>query len=151
MQQATGARRLDQMGGLYSKRPFLALLFFTPFFSLAGFPPFPGFWGKLTLLQAGFAAGHPLLVAVALVVGLVTLLVVAQVFSIAFWRDAPTEEAEVETTPAATRWAATAPVAVLVLILLALGLWAQPLYALSAQAAAGLMDPAPYIQAVLGG
>ena len=150
MQQATGARRLDQMGGLYLKRPFLALLFFTPFFSLAGFPPFPGFWGKLTLLQAGFEAGQPLLVAVALAVGLVTLVVVAQVFAIAFWRDAPAEVEAVQ-VPATTRWMTTAPVAVLVLVLLGLGFWAQPLYGLSAQAAASLMDPAPYIQAVLGG
>jgi multicomponent Na+:H+ antiporter subunit D len=157
MQQATGARRLGQMGGLYLKRPFLALLFFTPFFSLAGFPPFPGFWGKLTLLQAGFAAGQGELVAIALAVGLVTLLVVAQVFSVAFWRDAPVEKTEAASAPATTqhwattRWATTAPVAALVLVLFALGLWAQPLYDLSAQAAAGLMNPDGYIQAVLGG
>ena len=157
MQQATGARRLDQMGGLYVKRPFLALLFFTPFFSLAGFPPFPGFWGKLTLLKAGFAAGQGGLVAVALAVGLVTLLIVAQVFSVAFWREAPAGEdaaPEAESTPARPSvrppWLTTAPVAVLVLMLLALGLWAQPLYALSADAAAGLMNPDGYIQAVLG-
>ncbi|WP_022834537.1 proton-conducting transporter transmembrane domain-containing protein [Salisaeta longa] len=149
MERETQARSLKEMGGLYWHRPVLALSFIVPAFSLAGFPPFPGFWGKLTLVQAGLASGQYVMVAVALVVGLLTLLAVAQLWSQAFW--APTEADEL---PVRGTWrerlSMHAPVVVLALVLFVAGLYAQPLYVVAQAAAASLMDPAPYIQAVLG-
>jgi multicomponent Na+:H+ antiporter subunit D len=43
-----------------------------------------------------------------------------------------------------------APTAVLAILTLAIGVGAGPLYDLSDRAAADLVDPAPYVQAVLG-
>lgn len=145
MIREAGARRLENMGGLYSRRPVLAFCFLVPAFSLAGFPPFPGFWGKITLLRAGFEAGYPVLVAVALVVGLLTLLAVAQFWARAFWQPAA-EDTEGHAVPALMN----VPVIGLAVLLLALGLYAGPLYDWSARAAVVLFEPAPYIQAVLG-
>ena len=146
MLRATGTAFLDQMGGLYRYRPLLAGLFLVPAFSLAGFPPFPGFWGKLMLVQAGLAAGRPVIVAVALVVGLITLLVVGQVWSQAFWRDGPKEADSL----LAESKLSQLPVVGLVLILLAIGLYAQPLYQIAEQATVVLFDAQLYVEAVLG-
>lgn len=153
MVRATGVRTIDQMGGLYEHRPLLATIFIVPAFSLAGFPPFPGFWGKVALLRAGLEAEQWLLVAVALGVGLLTLLVVGQVWARAFWREAPNEVAEgEEASVVKVVWsrALDAPVVALALVLLALGLYARPLYGIAERAAAHLIDPSLYIQAVLG-
>lgn len=162
MVHATGADTLDRMGGLYARRPLLALGFVVPAFSLAGFPPFPGFWGKLALVRAAFAAGQPVLAGVALLAGALTLLVVGQLWSRVFWRAAPdaaeaadgaaakaADETTADETTQSSLWQ-RAPVAALVLVVLSLGLWAQPLYGVSARAAAALVDVQGYLDAVLG-
>jgi len=149
MERETGTRTINEMGGLYWHRPLLALSFIVPAFSLAGFPPFPGFWGKLTLVQAGLEAEQYALVAVALVVGLLTLLAVAQLWAKAFWAPAPEEDMPLRGTWM-ERLAMNGPVAVLAVLLLIIGLYAQPLYGLAQMAAETLMQPELYVNAVLG-
>jgi multicomponent Na+:H+ antiporter subunit D len=149
MERETGTTEVGKMGGLYWHRPLLALSFIVPAFSLAGFPPFPGFWGKLTLVQAGLAAEQYLVVAVALIVGALTLLVVAQVWSRAFWSPAR-EEGLVSTDTLLQRSVLQTPIVVLAVALFAVGIYAQPLFELAQQAALTLTDTTPYIQAVLG-
>lgn len=153
MERETGTSELGDMGGLYEYRPLLATAFLVPAFSLAGFPPFPGFWGKLTLIQAGLAEEQWAIVAVALLVGLLTLLVVAQVWGRAFWQ--PPELDEETPFGAGDSWGMRAllqsPVAALALVLFAVGCYAEPVFAFAHEAAVHLMDTGPYIQAVLGG
>lgn len=144
---ATGEALVDRMGGLYRYRPLLAGLFIIPAFSLAGFPPFPGFWGKLALVKAGLQAGRPIIVAVALVVGLLTLLVVGQVWSRAFWRNAPEEEGHTRVRASGSRLQLFS-VSVLVAALFALGLYVQPLYDVADEATGALLDTEAYIEAV---
>lgn len=153
MQRETGTSELEDMGGLYQYRPLLATAFLVPAFSLAGFPPFPGFWGKLTLIQAGLAQEQWVIVGVALLVGLLTLLVVAQVWGRAFWHPPKLEpEEEFGTGDSWTvRTLLQSPVAGLALVLFALGCYAEPLFAFAQEAAVHLTDTGPYIQAVLGG
>jgi multicomponent Na+:H+ antiporter subunit D len=127
----------------------LAAAFMVPAFSLAGFPPFPGFWGKLTLVQAGLEAEQFTIVAVALIVGLFTLLVVAQIWSRAFWRPATEDDVQASGSTG-QRWALNGPIVALAVVLLAIGLYAQPLYGLAEQAAANLVDTQAYVEAVLG-
>jgi len=149
MQRETGTNRIDDMGGLYEYRPLLATAFVVPAFSLAGFPPFPGFWGKLTLVRAGLEQEQWVLVGIALLVGLLTLLVVAQVWGRAFW------QAREEGLPVTDGWGIRAllngPVAVLALVLFVLGCYAEPVFAFAHKAAVHLTDTGPYVQAVLGG
>jgi multicomponent Na+:H+ antiporter subunit D len=149
MERDTGTARLGEMGGLYQYRPVLAAAFMVPAFSLAGFPPFPGFWGKLTLVQAGLEAEQFTIVAVALIVGLFTLLVVAQIWSRAFWRPATEDDVQASGSTG-QRWALNGPIVALAVVLLAIGLYAQPLYGLAEQAAANLVDTQAYVDAVLG-
>lgn len=149
MKRETGTAEIGEMGGLYQHRPLLATAFLVPAFSLAGFPPFPGFWGKLTLVQAGLAQERWVIVAVALLAGLLTLLVVAQVWGRAFWT--PTQDEGFGAGDAAgTRALLQGPVAVLALVLFVLGCYAQPLFAFAHEAAVHLTETGPYIEAVLG-
>ncbi|PEN12856.1 Na+/H+ antiporter subunit D [Longibacter salinarum] len=149
MERETGTTEIGKMGGLYTHRPLLALAFIVPAFSLAGFPPFPGFWGKLTLVQAGLETENYLIVAVALLVGALTLLVVGQLWARAFWSPAR-EDGLVSTDTFLQRSVLQTPIVVLAVALFAVGLYAQPLFELAHQAATNLTNTAPYIQAVLG-
>ena len=153
MERETGTSEVGRMGGLYEYRPVLATAFIVPAFSLAGLPPFPGFWGKLTLVQAGLAQGQWVIVAVALVVGLLTLLAVAQVWGRAFWQSPHAED--LEDFGAGDSWSVRSllqgPVVVLSLVLFVVGCYAEPLFAFAHEAAVHLTDTGPYIEAVLGG
>ena len=150
MERETQTRSIDEMGGLYWHRPVLALAFIVPAFSLAGFPPFPGFWAKLTLVQAGLESNQYVMVAVALIVGVLTLLAVAQLWARAFWSPAKGEDLPSYRATWAERLAMNGPVAVLAVLLLVIGLYAQPLYALAETAATTLVTPEIYVNAVLG-
>ena len=43
---AHGGENLDDWRGAFTKRPFLGIAFIVLVLSVAGLPPFPGFWGK---------------------------------------------------------------------------------------------------------
>ena len=84
-----GTTSLDRLGGLAKVAPLLAILFFIPAMNLGGIPPLSGFLGKIGLLQAGVEAGTPLsytLVGTSVLTSLLTLYVIARVWSYAFWR-----------------------------------------------------------------
>jgi len=159
IQRVGGSTSLDRLSGLASVSPLLALLFLVPATNLAGIPPFSGFVAKLGLLSAGVAVGTPL--AWALVVGgvatsLLTLYVVAKMWSRAFWgkpvaRDVSADDGP-DAAPGPQRPLPAVMVgAVLGLVALSLVLTfaAGPLYAYTHAAAAALLDGA-YLSAVLG-
>src|SRR5690625_7826935 len=73
MNRLTGSYDIRKMGGLYRRTPWIAVLFIIPAFSLAGFPPLSGFWAKLHLVYAGLDSKSYMIVAVALIVGLLTI------------------------------------------------------------------------------
>jgi multicomponent Na+:H+ antiporter subunit D len=145
LQRLQGTTVLVRMGGLYRSHPWLAVLFLLPAFSLAGLPPFSGFWAKFTLVAASLQAGQYAIVAVALLVGLLTLLSMGLVFAEVFWKNPPRPPVGVASPPGLI-----VPVALLALLTLGLGLWAEPLLALSQAAAQELLEPSRYIEAVLG-
>ncbi|OON78004.1 Na+/H+ antiporter subunit D [Streptomyces tsukubensis] len=87
-----GTTELTRLGGLAKGAPLLAVLFFVPAMNLAGIPPLSGFIGKLGLMRAGVQNGGEwawLLVAGSAATSLLTLYVMAKVWNLAFWRDAP--------------------------------------------------------------
>lgn len=142
----SGSESFARSGGLWRTHPWLGALFLVPALSLAGVPPFPGFWGKLVLLRATLEIGAGALAALILVVSLLTLLAVARIWAEVFWkpaREAPSAAA----TLAATSWATLALLAALVA---AAGVGAGPFIAGAASVGAGLLDPVAYVAAVLG-
>ncbi len=139
---------LKRMGGLYQARPILAVLFLLPALSLAGLPPLSGFFAKLSLVQAGLEMKQYVIVAVALGVSLLTLFSMIKIWTEAFWKPiAPLHPISTASTP----WGQLIPIGVLAAAVLLIGLGAGPIFDLTLAAGEQLMNPASYIQTVLGG
>lgn len=64
---------MDDYNGLYKTNPKLAFLMTLCLFSLAGIPPFAGFFSKFFIFMAAFNAGFHLLVFLALVNTIISL------------------------------------------------------------------------------
>lgn len=147
-ERLTGSFDLAKTGGLYKDHPWLAVLFFIPAFSLAGFPPLSGFWAKLILIKAGLDVGQYVIVAVALVVGLLTAFSMTKIWAGAFWKPLP--EGATHTPRPAGLALMMSPILVLALMTMVIGLGAEAFFVFAERAAATLIDPAAYIEAVLG-
>jgi NADH-quinone oxidoreductase subunit N len=65
--------RLSDLDGLARRSPLMAILMTVFMLSLAGFPPFVGFFGKLFLFTAGVGAGYTWLVVVAVLMSVVSV------------------------------------------------------------------------------
>ncbi len=151
VRRLAGSDDLARLGGYYRARPWLAALFLVPAFSLAGVPPLSGFWAKLLVIRAALEAGQPAAAAVALAVGLLTLYSMTKIWNAVFWRAAPDDAPAPPAPPARARlWLRLAPAVLLAAVTVGLGLWPQPLWQLSERAAALLLAPTPYLEAVLG-
>ncbi|MEM6376560.1 MAG: proton-conducting transporter membrane subunit, partial [Pseudomonadota bacterium] len=150
-QRLTGSTELGQIGGLYKSAPLLAILFFIPAFSLAGFPPLSGFWAKFLLVKAALDVEGWIIAAVALVVGLLTIYSMTKIWAAAFWEPHPDGLAPaLSRLSARERGALLWPVAGLAVMTIAIGLSPEPFVAFAQQSAAQLLDPQAYIAAVLG-
>lgn len=147
----TGTYKLSKLGGLYNAQPMVAVLFLVPALSLAGVPPLSGFWGKFILVKAGLDRHEYLIVAVALVVGLLTLYSMVIVWSEAFWKKSPGESAlGLEAPSSRTWWLLVAPVAVLASLMALIGFFPEPFFEFAKRSAEQLVNPADYIERVLG-
>lgn len=149
-----GSFALADLGGMLKRSPGAAVLFLIPALSLAGLPPLSGFMAKFLLVKAGVEAGRPLIVAVSLVVGLLTLFSMAKIWSEVFWKAAPEPAAGGEPAmPAPGSWRALSlwlPSCLLAALTIAIGLGAEWAYGLSLDTARQLLDRQGYIEAVLG-
>ncbi|MFE1166395.1 monovalent cation/H+ antiporter subunit D family protein [Nocardiopsis sp. NPDC058789] len=157
-----GTGALDRLGGIARREPLLALVFMGAALSLAGLPPFSGFVAKLTLVVAAVDDGQWTAMAVMIAVSLITLMSMLKIWGGVFWGPAPDEDGSpvvagsdgaVATATRATpriRTALIVPGLVLTATTLGIGLGAQVLLDLSAQAANGLLDTSGYVEAVLG-
>jgi NADH-quinone oxidoreductase subunit N len=82
------ADKLDHYKGLYQRDPLLALVMMVLMFSLAGVPPFVGFWAKLRIIQALWETSHLGLVVVAVVMSVVGAFYYLRVVKLMYF-DAP--------------------------------------------------------------
>ena len=146
-----GSYQLKKLGGLYSSRLGLAVLFLIPALSLAGLPPLSGFWAKLTIIQAGLEESQFFIVAVALGVGMLTLYSMIKIWNEVFWKASPKTVIDSDKSTGASWVFYLAPIVVLALFTLTIGLVAEPFFQLAQQTAVQLLNPSQYIQTVLGG
>ena len=148
-----GSYDLKQLGGLYRSHPWLALLFLIPALSLAGLPPLSGFFAKFVIIRAGVEAGAWLAVAVALLVGLLTLYSMIKIWNEVFWKAEPDSgckpapEYAYQGNSLAMYYL---PITALAVMTVLIGVAAQPIYELAAASAEQLLNPGGYIEAVLG-
>lgn len=70
---ATGTRDLKAMGGLSKKMPVTAATSVVASLSIAGIPPFNGFWSKLLIIVACVQSGHYVYAGWAVLVSIMTL------------------------------------------------------------------------------
>lgn len=144
-----GSFELDKLGGLYRAAPGLAILFLIPALSLAGVPPLSGFWAKFVLVKAGLQTEEYLIVITALAVSLLTVFSMMKIWAAAFWKHEEPAQAAGQ-TPQRSYRGLLAPITVLAVLTVAIGLLAEPVFALAERAAAQLLNPAEYIETVLG-
>ncbi len=91
VEMATGTRQLKKLGGLSEKLPFTRTACTIASASIAGIPPFNGFWSKAILVFAAAQAGLWTLAAITIVVSLVTLISFLKVQRYIFLGEVPTE------------------------------------------------------------
>lgn len=70
---AKGKENIDEYNGLYKTNPGLSLIMLLGLFSLAGIPPFAGFFGKFFLFTAAAQSGFYLLVIIAVLNTIISL------------------------------------------------------------------------------
>jgi multicomponent Na+:H+ antiporter subunit D len=145
-----GSEELSRLGGMWVRRPLVAVLFLIPALSLAGVPPLSGFHAKLLLVRAGMEESRWIVVGIALVVSLLTLYSMSKIWNEAFAKPQPKDVA----TAALSRGSLAlrlVPVGALAALTVGIGLAPGVLFELSAGAAEQLLDPSAYVAAVLGG
>lgn len=125
--------------------PAAGVLFFLGSLALAGIPPTNGFVSKALLFTSGIDAQGMWPLFLIGLASIFTLMYTIRAFQRIWWQ-APAEGISTKSTGDQL----IAPVILLALIL-ALGVWAEPLVAVAQAAGAALGDPAIYIHAVLGG
>ncbi|KQN26623.1 hypothetical protein ASE86_11150 [Sphingomonas sp. Leaf33] len=86
IRRSSGSWDLTRTGGLMRREPLFALLFAVPVLSLAGIPPFSGFWAKMIVIRASLDGGMAWLGAVALFTGLLTIVSMTTFWSDACWK-----------------------------------------------------------------
>jgi multicomponent Na+:H+ antiporter subunit D len=107
-------------------------------------PPFSGFLSKFVLTLAALSGGNYVVVTAAILTGFLTLYSMTKIWLYAYWR------ARCRQRPLASFRPLLAPVAVLVLLSVLMGVCAQPVLGLATRAADSLTNPAEYIRVVLG-
>jgi len=147
----SGHSELAASGGLYKSAPFLAILFLVPALALAGIPPLSGFWAKFLLVKASLDASAYVMAATALVVGLLTLFSMTKIWGEAFWKAHPDDAARsLKSLEPRERALLVLPVTGLAGLTIVIGVFPEPFVIFAERAAAQLLDPATYVQAVLG-
>ncbi len=144
-----GTEDLRLAGGLWAAAPWTGALFLIPALSLAGVPPFAGFWGKVMVVGAALDAQAWWLAAAALGTGLLTLYSMGLVWSEMFWK---ARIAGAPAMPAALPAPRAALLATLALAatIIALGVAPAALIEAAQQAAAELTAPDALGRAVMG-
>lgn len=147
-EKVTGTTDLTKMSGLLTTHGQLGVLFLIAALALIGVPPMSGFFGKLTLLQAGIQAERFISVAVAVSVGLGTLFSMIKIFRYSFWG----EEQGERRLPRQSKGfkGLLGPIAALVGLSALMGLGAEQMLNYATASAEQLMGGEAYIDAVLG-
>lgn len=146
---STGTTDLRKMSGLIHYTPALAFIFLLGGLGLAGVPPMSGFISKVTLFYAGFSGGHYVATGIGVAVSFLTLFSMIKIFRMVYWgpKDG-LSEVQMKTLPAYKQL--IAPGAALVAVGLALGLGGMYLVDYADAASQWLLNPAWYIEGVLG-
>ena len=99
VEYAAGTRDLKEMGGLKKEMPVTADTSMIASMSIAGIPPFNGFWSKLFIIIAAIEAHHFVYAALAVIASILTLASFMKVQRYAFFGKAYKEDRDVKEAP----------------------------------------------------
>ncbi|WP_180897692.1 Na+/H+ antiporter subunit D [Martelella soudanensis] len=142
-----GGFSLNRIGGIYKRHPAFAGVSLGVFFAAAGLPPFSGFWPKAILVRASVESGSWWLAAGILFAGFCLTIALGRIFLLAYWRPGEGEVAETIRIPL-SEWL---PIIGLSAIVVAFGLYPEPLMVVTAKAIGGILSPEGYFLSVFPG
>lgn len=99
VEYATGTRDLQEMGGLATKMPITSTTSLIASMSIAGIPPFNGFWSKLIIIIAAVQANHLGYAFWAVLASILTLASFTKVMKYAFFGELRKRWSEVKEVP----------------------------------------------------
>ncbi|AZS35454.1 Na(+)/H(+) antiporter subunit D [Microbacterium lemovicicum] len=163
IERRAGSTSILKVKGLMRAAPVIAVLYFIPAINLGGLPPFSGFIGKFALFDAAAEVGTPLMIVLivgGIVTSLLTLYALMRAWNLSFWREeddsAETESrisyldgsdgAAVQTERRVIPRIMTAATSGMVVVTIALTVFAGPLYAVCERIGASLLDPVSLVQ-----
>lgn len=163
IERRAGSTSIWRVRGLMRAAPVIAVLYFIPAVNLGGLPPFSGFIGKFALFDAAANVGTPIMMVLivgGIVTSLLTLYALMRAWNLAFWReeedatesderisylgDAPA--AGIKTERRVIPRIMTAATAGMVVVTLALTVFAGPLYEVCARIGETLLEPVSVVQ-----
>ncbi len=144
----TGSELFARSGGMWRAHPALSLLFLIPALSLAGVPPFSGFWGKFLLVTAALEVNGYFLTFAILATGFLTLFAMGRVWAAVYWTPHPSGPRAITGSLGPST---LVPILALTIMIVAIGIDANTYVELATTVGAQITDPTGYITAVLGG
>lgn len=143
-----GILSINSLRLTFNKSRIWRMLFFISIFSLAGFPPLSGFIGKYLVLKAGIASNHIAISLLALLAALITLFSMVKVWLKVFWEPAWNQTTNHPPLKVKEQWSLFSSVA-LAIVIVGMGVLAQPIINYCEAAATDLTNSAQYIFHVL--
>ncbi len=151
IEETYGTGLLSKLSGIAYRDPIIAWIFAAGAFSVVGFPPFSGMWGKVMLvfqiaMNGGWTAR--LVIGGIVVASFAAFLAMLRVWREVFWgKDLPLEKVPDELK---IRKKLMAPSAALIMGSLCMFIFAGPVVSTTLRAADDLLDTDAYVAAVLG-
>lgn len=142
----TGKNDAADLGGLIKQHPVVGWTFFVAALSLAGVPPFPGFFGKLFIVESAFDNGHAIAAIIVLLSSLIVLYSVMKIFIKVFWGE-PSEPIELKNIKSDKLLFAAVG---MVVVSTVFGLSADFLFPIFEMAAESFYDPSSYSNYLMG-
>lgn len=145
-QKAYRSDDLKKMGNLSLLMPFLGAFFLVQAFSLVGFPPLSGFWGKYLLVSESIRLKHYYIAAIALITSWLTLFSMLKIWIGAFWQKANDPLTFKKLDHVKDQYLS---IGILTFASVALGFGAETLYQKATLASEQIFDKEIYIQAII--
>ena len=150
VEKETGASSFDEVSGLARRSGFFALVFLVPALSLAGLPPFSGFFAKFLMVREGLDQAQWALVAAAVAASILTLVSMTKIWVSIFWGEVYPTPPEGRTGILRHHRSMAGSTIVLIVLTVAIAFCAGPIYSFCLDAADLLLDPANYLRQVRG-
>jgi multicomponent Na+:H+ antiporter subunit D len=144
----TGTRDLEKLGGLIRKMPVTGTACAIGSLSIAGIPPFNGFWSKLIIILALFRGGYWIYGTVGVVVGFITLIYFVMLQKEVLFGKLPDSLNNVKEAP----FSMVLPLVILAALCVAMGVGYMAIEGQMLDSAAkALLDKMAYMNYLIGG